>query len=80
MSFAKVDCFTIPHISPENIYAFIKSLTDISDEPLKIDIDPSDGELGFSTALETIIDDASLPIETRQQATAMYNSEHIRCW
>ena len=64
---------------PEEIYAFIKSLMDIYDEPLIIDIDPIDGELRFFTALQTIIDNRDIPIETRQQADAMYQCEQIRC-
>jgi|LakMenEpi03Aug12_release.lakeMendotaPanAssembly.Ray.scaffolds.fasta_scaffold3802979_1 hypothetical protein len=75
---SKIIVFEILCISPYKIYVFIKSLTDTVDEPLKIDIDPSDGELRFFTALQTIIDDTDIPLDIRQQAEAMYDSEFLR--
>jgi hypothetical protein len=75
---SKIIVFKILCISPYQIYVFIKSLTDTVDEPLKIDIDPSDGELRFFTALQTIIDDTDIPLDIRLQAEAMYDSEFLR--
>ena len=80
MSPVPVAYFEVKNTSPQEIYSFIKSFTDACDTPLRVDFDLFDGSMGFGTALQTIIDDTYLPIETRQQATAMYNSEHIRGW
>ena len=68
------------NIRPEEIYAFVKSHTDTFDPPLKVEIDKFDGEMIFFTALQSIIDDEDIPIDTRKLADEMYQSEHVRNW
>jgi hypothetical protein len=70
--------FEVKNTSRQEIYALIKSLTDAFDPPLRVDINPFDGEMRFYTALQTIIDDTDIPMSIRREADNMYQSEFLR--
>ena len=78
MSPVPVACFEVKNTSRQEIYAFIKSLTDAFDPPLRVDFDLFDGSMGFGTALQTIIDDTDIPMSIRREADNMYQSEFLR--